>query len=199
MRRHEDAGAALLSRTLAPQAVDLAVVVHAVVLEHGQLDLAVLVLDLLGRRVVLLLALLSAAAQAQHEVKCRLLLDVVVRQRPSVLELLAREDETLLIRRDALLVLDLSLHILDGVGRLDLERDRFARQSLDENLHLAFVGSDAERKRKFRGDTDVTIQRKKIAQPRTLRGNAEFNSQLIDRLALDVQRASTRRDRTRFG
>jgi len=45
----------------------------------------------------------------------RLLLDVVVAQRPAVLELLAREDEALLIRGDALLVLDLRLHVLDRV------------------------------------------------------------------------------------
>ncbi len=60
MSSHEDTGAALLRRALAPQTVDLAVVVHLVVLEDGQLDLAVLVLDLLGGGVVLLLALLAA-------------------------------------------------------------------------------------------------------------------------------------------
>ena len=37
------------------------------------------------------------AAQAQHQVQGRLLLDVVVRERAAVLELLAREDEALLI------------------------------------------------------------------------------------------------------
>jgi hypothetical protein len=57
---HEDTSAALLSGALAPQAVDLPVVVHLIVLEDGQLHLAVLVLDLLGGGVVLLLALLAA-------------------------------------------------------------------------------------------------------------------------------------------
>ena len=52
--------------------MDLAVVVHAVIFEDGQFDLLVLMLDLLGGRVVLLLALLAAAAQAEHQVKCRL-------------------------------------------------------------------------------------------------------------------------------
>ena len=66
---HEDAGAALLGGALAPQPVDLAVVVHAVVLEGGQLDLAVLVLDLLGGGVVLLLALLAATTEAEHKVE----------------------------------------------------------------------------------------------------------------------------------
>jgi hypothetical protein len=40
-------------------------------------------------------------------VQRRLLLNVVVGERAVVLELLARKDEALLVRRDALLVLDL--------------------------------------------------------------------------------------------
>merc|ERR550514_2147823 len=78
---------------------------------------------------------LHATAQAEHEVKGRLLLDVVVREGAAVLELLAREDETLLVGRDPLLVLDLRLDVLDRVRGLDLERDRLARQRLDEDLH----------------------------------------------------------------
>merc|ERR1719362_1418852 len=58
-----------------------------------------------------------SSAQAKHQVQRRLLLDVVVRQRAAILELLAREDQTLLLGRDALLVLDLGLHVLDGVIR----------------------------------------------------------------------------------
>ena len=42
-----------------------------------------------------------AAAQAQHQVQGGLLLDVVVRQRAPVLQLLARKDEALLVGRDA--------------------------------------------------------------------------------------------------
>ena len=102
---HEDASATLLGGTLAAQPTDLAVVVHLVVLEHGQLDLPVLVLDLLGRGVVLLLALLATAAQPQDQVQSRLLLDVVVGQGPPVLQLLAGKDEPLLVRRDSLFVL----------------------------------------------------------------------------------------------
>ena len=93
-----------------------------------------LVLNLLGGSVVLLFALLAAAAEAEHQVERRLLLDVVVGERAAVLELLAREDEALLVGRDALLVLDLRLHVLDRVGRLDLERHRLAREGLDEDL-----------------------------------------------------------------
>lgn len=61
-------------------------------------------LDLLGGGVDLLLALLGTAAQAQDQVQRRLLLDVVVRERAAILELLAGEDQTLLIRGDTLLV-----------------------------------------------------------------------------------------------
>ena len=70
---------------------------HPVVLEHGELHLLLLVLVLLRGRIVLLLPLLRSTAQAQHQVECRLLLDVVVAQGSAVLELLAGEDQTLLI------------------------------------------------------------------------------------------------------
>jgi hypothetical protein len=58
---------------------------------------------------------LHAAAQAQDKVQCRLLLDIVIRQRTAILELLAGEDQALLVRRDAFLILDLALDIVDGV------------------------------------------------------------------------------------
>ena len=48
---------------------------------------------------------LHAAAQAQHQVQRALLLDVVVGQGAPILQLLARKDEALLVRGDALLVL----------------------------------------------------------------------------------------------
>jgi hypothetical protein len=70
-------------------------------------------------------------------VERRLLLDVVVRQGPAVLELLPGEDEALLVRGDPLLVLDLGLDVVDRVRRLDVERDGLARQRLDEDLFSA--------------------------------------------------------------
>ena len=51
----------------------------------------------------------------------RFLLDVVVRESSSILQLLASKDQPLLVRGDPLLVLDLRLHIFDGVGWLDLK------------------------------------------------------------------------------
>jgi hypothetical protein len=48
----------------------------------------------------------TASTESEHEMESGLLLDVVVRKSSSVLELLTGEDESLLIGRDALLVLD---------------------------------------------------------------------------------------------
>jgi len=67
--------------------------------------------------------------------KGRLLLNVVVTQSPPILQLLPGEDQPLLIRRDSFLILNLRLHVVDGIARLDLQRDRLAREGLDEDLH----------------------------------------------------------------
>merc|ERR1711997_403169 len=66
-----------------------------------------------------------------------LLLDVVVGESSSVLQLLAGEDQPLLIWGDSLLVLDLGLDVLNGVGWFDLEGDGLASQGLDEDLHAS--------------------------------------------------------------
>ena len=55
--------------------------------------------------------------------KGRLLLNVVVRKGPAVFELLAGEDETLLVRGNTLLVLDLAFDVIDCVAGLDFEGD----------------------------------------------------------------------------
>jgi len=64
-----------------------------------------------------------------------LLLDVVIGQRAAILQLLASEDEALLVGRDALLVLNLSFYIVDRVTGLDIQGDSLAGQGLDEDLH----------------------------------------------------------------
>ena len=51
----------LRRRALPPQPLNLPIAIHLVVLEHCQLDLLALVLDLLGRGVDLLLTLFTAA------------------------------------------------------------------------------------------------------------------------------------------
>lgn len=56
-----------------------------------------------------------------------LLLNVVVGKGATIFELLAGEDQTLLIRRNAFFVLNLALDVVDSVGRLNFESDGFTR------------------------------------------------------------------------
>merc|ERR1711896_49526 len=78
-----------------------------------------------------------ASTQSQYQVEGRLLLDVVVLKSAPVLELLACKDEALLVWWNALLVLDLGLHRLDGVSALNLEGDGLAGERLHEDLHAS--------------------------------------------------------------
>lgn len=123
---HEDASTALLTQSVfrssrdiviiecrptylglwafPPKALNLAIAINLVILEDSELGLLPLVLDLLGGGVHLLLPLLSTTTEAEHEVKGRLLLDVVIGKSATVLELLAGEDKTLLVWGNSLLV-----------------------------------------------------------------------------------------------
>jgi len=65
---------------------------------------------------------------------------LLVAQGTAILELLAGEDETLLVGRDTLLVLDLGLDIVDGVRGLDLESDGLSGEGLNEDLHAECGG-----------------------------------------------------------
>ena len=82
---------------------------------------------------------LLAATQAEYQEQRRLLLNVVVTQSTPVVELLAGEDEALLIGRHALLVLDRLLDVVDGVARVHVEGDGATHESLDEDLHVEKV------------------------------------------------------------
>jgi len=83
---------------------------------------------------------LHSSTEPEDEVEGALLLDVVVRKGSSVLQLFPSEDQSLLVRRDSFLVLDLGLHVLDGVARLHLQGDGLAGEGLDKDLHLGIVG-----------------------------------------------------------
>ena len=60
------------------------------------------------------------------------LLDIVVAQCSPIFELLAGEDEALLVGGDALFVLDFRLDVVDCVRGLDFEGDGFAGEGFDE-------------------------------------------------------------------
>ena len=78
----------------------------------------------------------ATTSESEDQVKGGFLLDVVVRKSSAILELLAGEDESLLIGRDALLVLDLSLDVLNSVRGLNVEGNSLTSESLNENLHI---------------------------------------------------------------
>ena len=80
---------------------------------------------------------LHTTAQTKHKVKSRLLLDVVVRKGATVFELLSSKDQSLLVGRNPLLVLDLALHVVNSIGRFDFERDGLSGEGFDEDLHPA--------------------------------------------------------------
>ena len=78
----------------------------------------------------------ATTSESEDQVKGGFLLNVVVRKSSAIFELLASEDESLLIGRDALLVLDLSLDILNSVRGLNVEGNSLTSESLNENLHI---------------------------------------------------------------
>ena len=82
---------------------------------------------------------LHTTTQTHHQVKNAFLLYVVVGESTSILQLLASKDETLLIWRNALLVLNLGLHVFHRVTGFYLKGDGLACQGLDVDLHLESV------------------------------------------------------------
>lgn len=59
-------------------------------------------------------------------------MDVVIAQGAAIFELLAGEDQALLVRWNAFFVLNLALDVVDRVGGLDFEGDGLAREGLYE-------------------------------------------------------------------
>jgi len=69
-------------------------------------------------------------------------LDVIVRKGSSILELLSSEDKSLLIGWDTFFILDLCLHILNGVRWFDVESDGLTSEGLNEDLHSSSKSQD---------------------------------------------------------
>ena len=83
---------------------------------------------------------LHTTSESEDEMESGLLLDVVVAEGSAVLELLTSEDESLLIWRNTLLVLDLGLNVLDGVSWLNIKGDGLTSEGLNEDLHNVVFG-----------------------------------------------------------
>ncbi len=112
-------GTTFRCRTLASQALDLPISVDLVVFENSQLGLLPLVFDLLGGSVHLLLPLLGTTTKTEDEMESRLFLNVVVGKSAAIFELLAGEDQALLVWRDAFLVFEGSESCRVGRGEMN--------------------------------------------------------------------------------
>ena len=105
------------------KAYNLSISLYSVVLKSLKWDGLALSLNLLWLGENLLLSFLSTSTKTENKMKSRFLLDIVIRKSTAILKLLSSKDKTLLIRWNSLLVLDLGLHVVDGVRRLNIERN----------------------------------------------------------------------------
>ena len=96
-----------------------------------------------------------SAPESEHEVDGAFLLDVVVSEASAVFEALATEDQSLLVSGDTLLVLDLSLHSLNGVSSFGVDSDGLACKSPDEDLVCTTSKSEDEMNSALFGDVIV--------------------------------------------
>jgi len=85
---------------------------------------------------------LHTTTESKDKVKGRLFLDVVVTQGSTILELFSSKDETLLVWWNSLLVLNLGLHVFNGVAWLNLQGDGLSGQGLHKDLHTATKSKD---------------------------------------------------------
>jgi len=65
------------------------------------------------------------------------LLDVIVRQGPTIFQLFSGKNQPLLIRRNPFFVLNLGLNVLNRIRRLNLEGDRLSSKSFHKDLHFS--------------------------------------------------------------
>ena len=64
---------------------------------------------------------INPASESKNEVQCAFLLDVVVAQSSTILQLFPGKNQPLLIGWDAFFVLDFRFDIIDGVGSLNIK------------------------------------------------------------------------------
>jgi len=85
---------------------------------------------------------LHTTSESKNEMEGRLLLDVIIGQSSSIFQLLACEDKSLLVWGNSFFVLDLSLHVLNGVSGFNVQSDGLSSESLDKDLHTSSKSED---------------------------------------------------------
>ena len=84
----------------------------------------------------------ATTSESEDQVEGGLLLNVVVRESSAVFELFSSEDQSLLIGRNALLVLNLCLYVLNCVRLLNIKGNSLASEGLHEDLHTSSQSQD---------------------------------------------------------
>jgi hypothetical protein len=79
-----------------------------------------------------------APTQSKYQMKRRFLLNVIITQGAAIFQLFAGKNQTLLIRWDALLVLDFGLDVVNRIRWFHIKSDGLASQSLDKDLHFLY-------------------------------------------------------------
>merc|ERR1719492_702027 len=95
----------------------------------------------------------GTTAKTEDEMEGGFLLNIVVREGSSIFKLLSGKDQSLLLRGNAFLVLNLRFHVLNRVIGFHVQSDRFSREGLDEDLH----GTTAKTKDKMKGGFFLNI------------------------------------------
>jgi hypothetical protein len=137
MPSHEDTSTTGGGGALTAKTSNLARLVNLVVLENGQFDLLLLVLDLLGSSVSLLLTLLTTTEQLGVQVQGAVVLNTVQSEVLTISKGLASEREALESSRETFTLLNQGLNgIYRGVG-INVQGKGVALERLYKDLHIS--------------------------------------------------------------
>merc|ERR1712200_277129 len=95
----------------------------------------------------------GTTSKSKDKMEGRFFLNVVIRKRSAIFELLSSEDQSLLLRRDSFFVLDFCLDICDRVIWLDVKGDGLSGERLDKDLH----GTTSKSENKMKGRLFLNI------------------------------------------
>merc|ERR1719148_306048 len=95
-------------------------------------------------------------SKTKNKMKGGLLLDVVIGESTAIFQLFTSENQSLLVGRNTFFILNLLLHVLNGITGFDVKGDSLAGQSFNENLHSRTT-SKTKNKMKSRLFLDVVI------------------------------------------
>jgi len=85
---------------------------------------------------------LHSSSKTENQVKSGFLLNIVITQSAAVFKLFTSKNKALLIRWNTFLILNLCLHIIDGIGWFDIQSDSLTGQSLHKDLHSSSETED---------------------------------------------------------